>query len=82
MLTHILLKPKVISLCHRCRARTASQDSQPGQPGQPAHPYTVGGPTLSSHLDSCTLMIMVSTKNGRWVFPFKKCKRLRVKKGA
>ena len=62
----------VISLCHQYRARLSCTSVQSDQV------YTVGSPTSSYHLD-VPKMAMDSSKNGKWIIPFKKFGRLGVK---
>ena len=71
-LTLILLKPKVISLCHHYTARPACTSIQSDQ-------------TLYWWLTNLKVftwiswkMLMESAKNGKWIIPFKKLSRLRI----
>ena len=72
-LTLILLKPKVISLCHHYTARPACTSVQSDQ-------------TLYWWLTNLKVftwksllkMIMDRSKNGKWIIPFKELSRLRV----
>ena len=58
-------KPEVINICHQYRARPACNTVQSDQ-------------ALYCWLD-IPKMIMSNSKNGRWIIPFKKFSRLRIK---
>ena len=66
VLTFMLLKPRVISLCHQFKARPAS---------------TSVGFILLADLQLLSFislkLIMESSKNGRWSIPFKKFSRVK-----
>ena len=74
ILTLILPKPKIISLCHHYRTRSAGTSAQSDQAI-----HSVGWPKSSTHLDF-PKMIMDSAKNVRWIIPFKKFGRLMVER--
>ena len=65
LLTLILPNPKVTSLCHQYRARPACTSGQSDQAI-----YTVGRQTSCFYLDMPKI-IMDSSKNVRWIIPFK-----------
>ena len=67
LIKSILLKTKVISLCHQYRTR----------PGCTIRVYTVDWPTLVLTLISQKIIID-SSKNERWTSPFKKFSWVRV----
>ena len=72
-LTLILLEPKAISLCHQYSARPACTSMQSDQD----ETILLADQLQRFHPD-IPKIIIDSSKNGRWIIPFKKFNKLRV----